>query len=583
MNKFTSDEIIENCQKASVYYQQILIQMLHNKDISLPLKFMFTEEYKDAATKVVEQTFEHPERFVDINIEYFQKFQQLVSSSISKFLGANKPDSNLAVTDKRFKEPEWNQNIYFDFIKQYYLITSNWINKTTDSYDLDSEGRRYIQFSVQQFINAISPANFAFSNPVVIKESLETGFENIVKGMENFLHDIKQSGGLFNVSTTDQSYFKIGKDIAATTGKVIYQNELMQLLCYKPKNDVYKVPLLIIPPWINKYYILDLSENNSMVKWLVENNFQVFLISWKNPDRSYSRINFEDYLNHGVISAINEIKKLGFNKINAVGYCIGGTLLSIALSYFKKKKDNIINTASFLTTLIDFSTPGEIGTLINKHTFKVIEQEVNKKGFLDGKYLSNSFSLIRANDLIWSFFINNYLLGKAPAAFDILYWNADSTNLPAKMYVYYLKNMYIENNLIKNNNLEMLGHKIDITKIDLPTFSLAAKGDHIAIWSGVYDGYKLLGGDKTFCLTDAGHVAGVVNPADNTKYSYLIGSDINQDYRAWLKTAKSGQGSWWNPWKEWLTKYSNDLGKSIDYNSLKAIEEAPGSYVKTRV
>jgi polyhydroxyalkanoate synthase len=583
MNKFTSDEIIENCQKASVYYQQILIQMLNNKDISLPLKFMFTEEYKDAATKVVEQTFEHPERFVDINIEYFQKFQQLVSGSISKFLGGNKSDNNSAVTDKRFKEPEWNQNIYFDFIKQYYLLTSSWINKTTDSYDLDNEGRRYIQFSVQQFIDAISPANFAFSNPVVIKESLETGFENIVKGMENFLRDIRQSGGLFNVSTTDQSYFKIGKDIAATTGKVIYQNELMQLLCYQPKNEVYKLPLLIIPPWINKYYILDLSEKNSMVKWLVENNFQVFLISWKNPDRSYSRINFEDYLNHGVIAAINEIKKLGFSKVNAVGYCIGGTLLSIALSYFKQKKDDIINSASFLTTLIDFSTPGEIGTLINKHTFKVIEQEVNKKGFLDGKYLSNSFSLIRANDLIWSFFINNYLLGKAPAAFDILYWNADPTNLPAKMYMYYLKNMYIENNLIKNNNLEMLGHKIDVTKIDLPTFSLAAKGDHIAIWSGVYDGYKLLGGDKTFCLTDAGHVAGVVNPADNTKYSYLIGADINQDYRAWLKNAKSGQGSWWNPWKEWLTKYSSDLGKSIDYNSLKAIEEAPGSYVKTRV
>ena len=260
------------------------------------------------------------------------------------------------------------------------------MQKGIEQYDLDEDSKRYVQFSAGQFIDAISPTNFAFSNPVVIKESLESGLENIVKGMENFLEDIKKSKDLFNISTTDKSYFKIGKDIAATKGKVIYQNDLMQLICYQPKKETHAVPLLIIPPWINKYYVLDLSENNSLVKWLVDNNFQVFLISWVNPKKKHAHKDFEDYLKEGVLDAIDEMKKLGFNKINTLGYCIGGTLLTIALSYLKSKKDKSIASATYLTTLIDFSNPGEVGALVNKHTFPLIEQDVTAKGYLDGKY-----------------------------------------------------------------------------------------------------------------------------------------------------------------------------------------------------
>ncbi len=581
MHKITSDEFLENCQKVGMYYQEILTHVLNNKNFAAPLKYSINEKYQEATSKVFEQIIEHPEKFTDLNLEYVQSFQKLIADSVTKFIGKekNKAVTEEKLTDRRFKDPEWNQNIYFDFIKQYYLITSDWMQKSVQQYDLDEDSKRYIQFSAGQFIDAVSPANFAFSNPVVIKESLESGLENIVKGMENFLEDIKKSKDLFNISTTDKSYFKIGKDIAATKGKVIYQNDLMQLICYQPKEETHAIPLLIIPPWINKYYVLDLSENNSLVKWLVDNNFQVFLISWINPKKKYAHKDFEDYLKEGVLDSINEIKKLGYNQINTLGYCIGGTLLSIALSYLKSKKDESIVSATFLTTLIDFSSPGEVGALINKHTFALIEQDVNAKGYLDGKYLSNSFSLIRANDLVWSFFVNNYLLGKAPAAFDILYWNADPTNLPAKMYIYYLKNMYIDNKLIVPNALEMLNTKIDVSKIDIPSFSLAAKGDHIALWNAVYDGYKLLSGHKTFCLTDAGHVAGVVNPASNNKYSYLIGENVDIDSKAWQKSAKFKQGSWWNCWKEWLTEHSGKQEKPIDYDKLELIEIAPGSYV----
>ena len=310
------------------------------------------------------------------------------------------------------------------------------------------------------------------------------------------------------------------------------------------------------------------------------NNFQVFLISWLNPSKNHANIDFENYLKDGIIESIEQIQKLGYEKINTLGYCIGGTALACALSYLKQNKSNIIQSASFLTTLIDFAEPGEVGVLINEHTYDVIQEEVNNKGYLDGKYLSNSFSLIRANDLIWSFFVNNYLLGRVPAAFDILHWNSDSTNLPAKMYLYYLKNMYIQNKLKEPNGLSMLGTAIDVSKIDVPTFSLAAKGDHIALWNAVYDGYKLLSGDKTFCLTDAGHVAGVVNPHDNKKYSYALNNKNYESSEEWLKTSEAHLGSWWNYWHKWLINQSSDLRSSIKYKDLDFIEKAPGSYVK---
>lgn len=586
MRRIHNEEFLNNMQKIATYYFEIFGYLIEKKELFSPLEYINFDRWQNSISEIISQLIQHPENFSQINLEYMHNFQNLLVSSMQKFTQVEEmteqknTNFNINFQDKRFSQPQWGQNIYFDFVKQYYLITSDWIKKTTAQYKLGKENQRYLEFITEQFIDAVSPANFPFTNPIVIKESLESGFANIAKGMHNFLNDLKQSGDFFKLSTTNRSYFKVGKDLAATKGKIIYENELMQLICYEPKTVVYSIPMLVVPPWINKYYILDLSQNNSLIKWLVDNGFQVFLISWVSAKKKHANMEFEDYLKHGVLDAIAQINKIGYSKINSIGYCLGGTLLAIALSYLKKNNNDVVASASFLATLLDFSNPGSLGNFINKHTFKAIEQEVTKKGYLDGKYISNSFSLIRANDLIWSFFVNNYLLGKAPAVFDILYWNSDSTNLPAKMYLYYLKNMYLENKLQIPNALEMLGTKIDISEIDIPSFSLAAKADHIAIWTAVYDSYKLLAGDKTFCLTEAGHVAGVVNPANNTKYSHFVGGNIVEDANLWLKSAQANKASWWNCWKEWLEKRSGNMENAINYNELKSIEQAPGRYVK---
>lgn len=589
----SSDQVIENIRKAGIYYQEIMAELMQNKSLQQFQTDMSSDFYdpnksQEITTKIFEQFFEHPEKFTNINLEYVHKLQKLINDSVIQFIGKtsqneendNEGAENKAQVDKRFKDPAWQQNIYFNFIRKYYQISSDWLMDTARQYELDPDSKKFIEFTTRQFIDALAPSNFIFSNPEVIRESFATGISNITKGMENFLLDIKNSGSLFNISTTDTASFHVGKNLATTKGKVIFQNELIQLICYESAEETHKVPIFVLPPWINKYYVLDLSEKNSLIKWLVDKKFQVFLVSWVNPGKELSHKNFEDYLKEGVLEPLEFIRKLGIDKVNALGYCIGGTLLAIALSYYKTKRDNIIGSASFLTTLLDFSNPGEIGALINRSTIDFIERKVLEAGYLDGKHLSSSFSLIRANDLVWSYFVNNYLLGKSPAAFDILYWNSDSTNLPAAMYIYYLKNMYIENLLIVPGKLTMLGEKIDLGNIDVPSFSLAAKSDHIALWQSVYEGVKLLHGPRTFCLTDAGHVAGIVNPATNTKYSHQISSNIANSSNEWLNNAASEEGSWWNSWHKWLLIHSGEMTKSLDYSALPMVEPAPGSYVK---
>lgn len=582
MSSISGDKVIENIRKASVYYQEIMMQLMEHQSTQFLPDFYDSTKSQEIATKLFEQLFEHPEKFTNINLEYIHNLQKLITDSVAKFTGKKSEAQNNEVSffDKRFKDPAWQQSIYFDFIKKYYIISAQWTKKTVGQYELDSDAKRFLEFTSSQFIDALSPSNFIFSNPEVIRESLESGMSNIAKGMENFLLDIKKSGGLMNISTTDKSFFKIGKNLATTKGKIVFQNDLIQLICYQPQKITHTIPLLVIPPWINKYYIMDLSEKNSLIKWLVDNNFQVFLVSWVNPTKNLAHKDFENYLQEGIIEPIEYIKTLGFKKVNTLGYCIGGTLLAIAISYYKSKNDPVINSASFLTTLVDFSNPGEIGALINKSTITYIENKVSEAGYLDGKYLSNSFSLIRANDLVWSYFVNNYLLGKTPAAFDILYWNSDATNLPAKMYIYYLKNMYIDNLLKTPGGIEMLKTKINLSNIDIPTFSLAAKSDHIALWQSVYEGVKLFRGNRTFCLTEAGHVAGVVNPATSNKYSHMISDEISDTSNEWLESAKIHEGSWWNSWYKWLHQNSDGLSEPINYKSIAMIETAPGSYVK---
>ncbi|MFK7967704.1 MAG: hypothetical protein AB8B68_00835 [Rickettsiaceae bacterium] len=419
MSKISGDKVIENIKKASVYYQEIMMQLTQHPSTQFATDFYDNNKSQEIATKLFEQLFEHPEKFTDINLEYIHDLQKLITNSVTKFTGKKLEDTqnDIPFFDKRFKDPAWQQSIYFDFIRKYYMISAQWTKKTVKQYDLDTDAKRFLEFTSSQFIDALSPSNFIFSNPEVIRESLESGMSNITKGMENFLLDIKKSGGLMNISTTDKSSFQIGKNLATTKGKVIFQNDLIQLICYQPKKITHAIPIFVIPPWINKYYIMDLSEKNSLIKWLVDNNFQVFLVSWVNPTKDLAHKDFENYLQEGVIEPIEHIKTLGFKKVNALGYCIGGTLLAIATSYYKSKNNPVINSASFLTTLVDFSNPDEIGALINKSTIDYIDNKVSEVGYLDGKYLSNSFSLIRANDLVWSYFVNNYLTWQISCSF----------------------------------------------------------------------------------------------------------------------------------------------------------------------
>ncbi len=584
IDNISSDEIIKNIKKVSDKYQEIILCLMQGRGNMIPESLIDMDKNKVILSSLSEQFIKNPEKFWQLNIQYVEKFQNLVINSVEKFVGkSTTPLFSPNSKDRRFKDLAWHDNAYFDFVKQFYLMSSEWLQDNIEQYELAPDLKQHLAFMTHQFINAFSPSNFAFGNPIVLSKILETGGQNLVQGLENFLADIRNSSDIFNIKTTDNNAFLLGKNIATTKGKIVFQNQLIQLICYEPKQKTRAIPLLIIPPCINKYYILDLSEHNSMVAFLVEHNFQVYMVSWVNPDETLADKSFEDYVKEGVLEACEYIMQFGYNHINAIGYCIGGTFLATAIAYLKANNLNYINSVSFITALLDFKNPGEVSIFVNESSIAMIEQEMNSKGYFDGRYLSNSFSLLRANDLVWSFFVNNYLLGQTPIAFDLLYWNADPTNLPTNMYSYYLRNMYLNNLLKEPSNLSLFGTPVDLSKIDCNSFFLAANDDHIAPWRSVYEGLKLLKGNKTFCLTSSGHVAGVVNPPATSKYNYKTNKDIASTSESWFINADEHQGSWWSYWLTWLEDNSGELIKSIDYGSLKSIELAPGKYVHKRI
>ncbi|MDD9334454.1 MAG: class I poly(R)-hydroxyalkanoic acid synthase [Rickettsiaceae bacterium] len=584
MDNISSDEIIKNIKKVSDKYQEIILCLMQGRGNMIPASLIDMDKNRVILSSLSEQFIKNPEKFWQLNIQYVEKFQNLVINSVEKFVGkSTTPLFSPNSKDRRFKDLAWQDNAYFDFVKQFYLMSSEWLQDNVEQYELAPDLKQHLAFMTHQFINAFSPSNFAFGNPIVLSKILETGGQNLVQGLENFLADIRNSSDILNIKTTDNNAFLLGKNIATTKGKIVFQNQLIQLICYEPKQKTRAIPLLIIPPCINKYYILDLSEHNSMVAFLVEHNFQVYMVSWVNPDETLADKSFEDYVKEGVLEACEYIMRFGYNHINAIGYCIGGTFLAIAVAYLKANNLNYINSVSFITTLLDFKNPGEVSIFVNESSIAMIEQEMNSKGYFDGRYLSNSFSLLRANDLVWSFFVNNYLLGQTPMPFDLLYWNADPTNLPTNMYSYYLRNMYLNNLLKEPSNLSLFGTPIDLSKIDCNAFFLAANDDHIAPWRSVYEGLKLLKGNKTFCLTSSGHVAGVVNPPAMSKYNYKTNKDLTLTSESWFINADEHQGSWWSYWLTWLEDNSGELIKSIDYDRLKSIELAPGKYAHKRI
>ena len=585
-----TNDWLKNLSDLSEKYAELLDTLSHknfsNNNIPTP-NYELTKQISDAFIDIY---CNHPEEIAKNSIEYYQDFSNLLTNSMNNFMQVvaknNNTEKDTIKNDRRFSDNQWREDIFFNFVKDYYLLSADWMNKNIQNLKLSEQAKHYLEFGTQQFLNATCPSNFPFLNPQVIRESLTSNGENVLKGMENLIRDLKKSGSILNISTTDMNAFCIGENIATTPGKVVFQNDLMQLICYKPQNMTHNVPILISPPWINKYYILDLSQQNSFVKWLTDSGFQVFMISWVNPNKKLANKNFEDYLQDGIIDAVNYISKtLGYSKINTIGYCLGGTLLASSLAYFKARGNNIIGSSTILTTLLDFSDPGDIGIFITKESYKMIEQMVDKNGVLDASYMTNIFNVMRSNEMIWSYFVNNYLLGKSPTPFDILYWNSDGTNLPSAMHKFYLKNMYIENNFSKPGGVSLLGIPIDLSIIDNPMFILSTKEDHIVPWRAAFKSAKLVAGMVEFCLAASGHVAGVVNHPSKNKYSYWVNKNFNKnsDAESWFTGAMEKQGSWWNHWLTWQKQFSGEMVKSMDYENIKNfIEYAPGSYVKMR-
>ncbi len=537
--------------------------------------------FLEMTTKMMTQ----PHKMVEANMNLWQDYMKLWQNTASRMMGQETtPIVEPERDDRRFKGEAWENDV-FDFIKQSYLLTSNWMEDTvSDIEGLDKKTQQKVEFFTKQYADALSPTNFVMTNPEVLQTTIETRGENLINGLRNLLEDLERGGGKLNIKMTDADAFEVGKNVATTPGKVVFRNDLMELIQYTPTTEkVAKTPLLICPPWINKFYILDLREKNSFIKWAVEQGNTVFVISWVNPDRELAMKTFTDYMLEGPLAAIQAIKDAtGEDEVNAIGYCIGGTLLATTLAYMAAKKMKGVKSATYFTTMVDFEEAGDLGVFIDDTSLKNLEDKMNERGFLEGSEMATTFNMMKANDLVWSFVVNNYLLGKDPFPFDLLFWNSDSTRMPAAMHSFYLRNMYLDNKLVEPGGIEIEGVKLDLRKIKVPTYIISTREDHIAPWKPTYKATQLYAGPIRFILSASGHIAGVVNPPAAGKYCYWINDDIPADPCAWLAGAEQHEGSWWPDWDKWLKKQN---GKELvdarepGNGKLKPICDAPGKYV----
>ena len=565
-------------------FQEFLNQQAGNDNQSLdPLGL--GQAYLDFTASVMK----NPEKLVEAQMQAWNAYANLWFGTANRVLG--KEAAPVVVPekgDRRFKHEAWEDNPFFDFIKQSYLVTANAIQSVVaDAEGMDEKDAKKLQFYTQQFIDTFSPSNFAMTNPQVLEATIESKGENLVKGLQNFCEDFDQEKGQLRIKMTDQDAFELGKNVATTPGKVVFQNDMLQLIQYTPlTEEVKKTPLLIIPPWINKYYILDLQEKNSLIRYQLEQGHTVFVVSWVNPDESLREKDFENYVIEGALASIGAIEQAtGEKEINAIGYCIGGTLLAATLAYMDKKNDKRVKSATFYVTLMDFSEPGDLGVFIDEQQVSGLEQEMNERGYLDGAQMATTFNMLRSNDLIWSFYVNNYLLGKEPFPFDLLYWNSDSTRMPAKMHSTYLRTMYLENRFKEPGGMSIDGVEIDLRDIKVPSYFISTEEDHIAPWKSTYLGAQLMTGPVRFVLGKSGHIAGIVNPPAANKYGYYTGDQPESSAEEWLEKTDLHEGSWWLDWDKWIEQYSGEQvsARQPGDGELDVIEDAPGSYVKQRV
>ena len=593
MSSIKTDKTTENLEQADALLEavrhiagesQTLLQNFMSRQPHQLDALGLQQAYMDLTTALMK----NPEKMIELQMRAWNSWMTLWMDTTSKMMGSqDKSGAAKAKPDKRFKHDAWENNPFFDYIKQSYLLTAGTIQSIVNNAEgLDPKTAHKVGFYTKQFIDAMSPSNFLMTNPEVIEQTLQSKGENLLNGMKNFCKDFDADSGKLRISMTNQEAFDLGKNIAVSPGKVIFQNELMQLIQYAPTTtEVYKTPVLIIPPWINKFYILDLQPKNSLIKWLTEQGHTVFVISWVNPDASLGKKDFEDYIFDGPLAALEAIEKAtGVKEVNAIGYCIGGTLLSATLAYMKTQKDRRIVSAAFLVTLIDFSDPGDLGVFIDEQQISSLEQQMNERGYHEGREMAMAFNLLRANDLIWSFYVNNYLLGKEPMAFDLLYWNSDSTRMPARMHSTYLRTMYHENRFKEPGGFTVRGIPIDIRQIDTPAYFISTEEDHIAPWKSTYLGARLFSGPVRFVLGKSGHIAGVVNHPTAKKYGYYTGAAPAENAEQWYEHTEAHEGSWWPDWNNWVAEYAGDKvsAREPGEGKLSAIEDAPGSYVRVK-
>ncbi len=488
--------------------------------------------------------------------------------------------------DRRFKDKAWREEPGWTYLQQSYFLMSNWLNRLVDDAGLDADTHRRVKFYTRQYLSAMAPSNFALTNPEALRRARETDGRSLVDGLAHFLDDLERGDGYLRVRRTDEAAFTLGDNIAASPGKVVFRNELMELIQYAPATTtVHRRPLLLVPPWINKYYILDLQDHNSFVKYAVDQGFTVFLISWINPPAELADHRFEDYLRAGPLAALDAIEAAtGERELNVLGFCIGGILTATLLSHLAAAGDQRVTSATFLATLFDFTDVGDIGVFVDERQVAALERHTAATGFLEGRHMADMFSMLKENDLLWSFFVDNYLLGKAPEPFDLLYWNGDATRLPAAMLSDYLRGFYLDNAPARPRTLDILGHPFDTRDVAVPTYALATKDDHIAPWASCWPVTRQLRGPVRFVLGGSGHIAGVINPPARAKYGYWTRDDAGDDAEDWFEGATGHAGSWWPDWAGWLAERAGEPVPARDpaAGGLAPLDDAPGRYVRMR-
>ncbi|MGX1097684.1 class I poly(R)-hydroxyalkanoic acid synthase [Amorphus sp. MBR-141] len=529
-----------------------------------------------------------PSRAMDAQNRLWTGYMAVWNSTLKRMAGEDAaPAAAPDPRDKRFKDPEWSENNFFDFLKQLYLVTSRWAEDLVDgAEDIDEHTRHKAEFYMRQLANALSPSNFILTNPELLRATATSNGENLVRGMKMLAEDIERGGGTLRIRQTTLEGFDVGTSLATTPGKVIAENDIRQLIQYDPTTETVKrKPIVIVPPWINKFYILDLTPEKSFIKYMVDQGYTVFVVSWVNPDEKLAEKTFEDYMREGILETFDLVQKAtGEEKIDVIGYCVGGTLTGVTLAYMAATGDTRADTVTFLATQVDFTHAGDLKVFVDPERLLLLEERMREKGYLEGERMASAFNMLRSNDLIWPYVVNNYIKGQEPFPFDLLYWNSDSTRMPAANHSFYLRQFYLENRLTKGE-LSIGGVPVSLGDVKIPVYNLATREDHIAPARSVYEGSRFFGGDVRYTLAGSGHIAGVVNPPAKNKYQYWSGPPVESDFESWIEKATEHPGSWWTDWEAWMEEHA--LGDDVPArkpggDAFNPIEDAPGRFVKVR-